>query len=97
PDRTDTRVRPAARKLSYKLKRELDALPDRIAELEARVTELRGVVNDGAFYRRPQAEVQRFVNDLELAEREVETAVERWAELERLAELAAAGDDVTAP
>jgi len=97
PDSADARVRPAARKLSYKLKRELDALPDRIAELEARVVELRGVVNDGAFYRKPQAEVQRFVNELELAEREVETAVERWAELERLAELAAAGEDVTAP
>ncbi len=96
PDRTDTRVRPAARKLSYKLKRELDTLPDRIAKLEARVTELRGIVNDGAFYRRPQTEVQRFVSELELAEREVETAVDRWAELERLAELAAAGDDVTA-
>jgi ATP-binding cassette subfamily F protein uup len=97
PDRTDTRVRPAPRKLSYKLKRELDALPDQIAELEKRVMELRGVVNDGAFYRRPQAEVQRFVNELGLAEREVDTAVERWAELERLAELAAAGDDVPAP
>jgi ATP-binding cassette subfamily F protein uup len=97
PDSTDTRVRPAARKLSYKLQRELDALPDRIAELEASVAELRGVVNDVAFYRRPQVEVQRFVNDLEIAEREVETAVERWAELERLAELAAAGDDVTVP
>jgi ATP-binding cassette subfamily F protein uup len=97
PERTDTRVRPAPRKLSYKLKRELDALPDRIAELEARVTVLRGVVNDGAFYRRPQAEVQRFVSELELAERDVETAVERWAELERLAELAAAGDDVAGP
>jgi ATP-binding cassette subfamily F protein uup len=96
PDRTDTRVRPAARKLSYKLQRELDALPDRIAELEVRVAELRGVVNDGAFYRRPQTEVQRFINDLALAEGEVDTAVERWAELERLAELTEAGDDVTA-
>jgi ATP-binding cassette subfamily F protein uup len=97
PDRTDTRIRPAARKLSYKLQRELDALPDRIAGLEARVTELRGIVNDAALYGRPHAEVQGFVNELDLAEREVETAVERWAELERLAELAAAGDDVTAP
>jgi ATP-binding cassette subfamily F protein uup len=97
PDKVATRVRSAARKLSYNLQRELDALPDRIAKLEARVTELRGVVNDGEFYRRPQAEVQRFINDLALAEREVDTAVERWAELERLAERTEAGDEVTAP
>jgi ATP-binding cassette subfamily F protein uup len=96
PERTDTRVRSVARKLSYKLQRELDALPDRIAELEGRVTELRGVVNDGAFYRQPQADVQRLLNDLALAERDVDAAVERWAELERLAERAEAGDDVTA-
>ncbi|HUQ52354.1 MAG TPA: ATP-binding cassette domain-containing protein, partial [Gammaproteobacteria bacterium] len=37
----DTREKPAQRKLSYKLQRELDALPEQIERLEQRVVELR--------------------------------------------------------
>jgi ATP-binding cassette subfamily F protein uup len=86
----DTRSRPPPRKLSYKLQRELDALPDRISQLEQRVAELRSVVNEPEFFRRPQGEVQGSLDALRDAEREVEAAVDRWAELEEQA--AAAGD-----
>ncbi|HSC17167.1 MAG TPA: ATP-binding cassette domain-containing protein [Gammaproteobacteria bacterium] len=86
----DTRSRPPARKLSYKLQRELDALPDAISALEQKVAELRGVVNEPEFFKRPQSEVQGSLDALRDAEREVEAAVDRWAELE---EQAAAADD----
>jgi ATP-binding cassette subfamily F protein uup len=89
----ETRVRAVQRKLSYKLQRELDALPDLIERLERKVLELRAVVNEPAFYQGPHLEVQRTLSALEEAEREVEAAVDRWAELEKQA--AAAGGDPT--
>jgi ATP-binding cassette subfamily F protein uup len=89
-DRRDTRTRSAPRKLSYMLQRELDALPDLIARLEQKVAELRAVVNEPEFYRRPHREVQESLDALHDAEREVEAAVDRWGELEEQA--AAAGD-----
>jgi ATP-binding cassette subfamily F protein uup len=88
----DTRSRPAPRKLSYKLQRELDALPELIAELERKVAELRAVVADSGFYQRPHDEVQRSLDELRDAERAVDAAVDRWAELEQQAAAAAGGD-----
>jgi len=88
----DTRERPTQRKLSYKLQRELDALPDQIASLEQRVAELRVMVNDAGFYQRPHGEVQQSLDALRDAEREVEVAVDRWGELEEQAAAAASGD-----
>jgi ATP-binding cassette subfamily F protein uup len=85
PGSKDTRERPVARKLSYKLQRELDALPDQIAELEQAVADLRSIVGDTAFYQRPHQEVQQTLAQLQSAEREVELAVERWSELEQQA------------
>ena len=88
----DTRERPVQRKLSYKLQRELDALPDLIVQLEKKVFDLRGVVNEPAFYQQPHEHVQRALAELDDAEREVETAIERWGELEKQATAAATGD-----
>ena len=89
-DSRDTRQRSVPRKLSYMLQRELDGLPDLIAGLEQKVAELRAVVNEPEFYRRPHREVQESLDALRDAEREVEVAVDRWGELEEQA--AAAGD-----
>jgi len=88
----DTRTRPAPRKLSYKLQRELDALPDLIVRLEQRVLELRETISEPTFYERPHQDVQRVLAELHEAERELETAVDRWAELEKQATAAAGGD-----
>ena len=85
-------MRQAPRKLSYKLQRELDALPDLISRLEVRVAELRAAVAEPTFYQRPHDEVQRSFRELQDAEREVEAAVDRWAELEEQAASAASGD-----
>jgi ATP-binding cassette subfamily F protein uup len=89
----DNRERPAQRKLSYLLQRELDALPDRISELEQKLAGLRVAVNDPAFYQRPHREVQQSLGDLQDAEREVNAAIDRWAELEAQATAAARRDE----
>jgi ATP-binding cassette subfamily F protein uup len=89
-DSRDSRPRAPARKLSYMLQRELDALPALIAGLEQKVAELRVAVNEPEFYRRPHREVQESLDALRDAEREVEVAIDRWADLEEQA--AAAGD-----
>ncbi len=72
----------APAKLTYKLQRELDTLPERIEELERRVVELQTAVNEPEFYRRAHDEVRNELAELETAERALEDAVNRWAELE---------------
>jgi ATP-binding cassette subfamily F protein uup len=90
--RRDSRQRPIPRKLSYKSQRELDALPDQIAQLEQRVTELRVLVSHPGFYQKPQREIQASLDLLRDTERAVEAAVDRWSELEQQAEAATRGD-----
>jgi ATP-binding cassette subfamily F protein uup len=79
------RPKPASRKLSYKLQRELDSLPNEIERLEQRVDALRDTVGEPAFYQRPQSEVQERLAELQSVEHDLELAIERWAELEQLA------------
>ena len=93
-DSKDTRPRPTQRKLSYKLQRELDTLPDHIARLEQKVAELRTVMNHPSFYQRPHGEMQQSLDELRDAERDVDAAVDRWAELEEQA-AAVAGKDAS--
>jgi ATP-binding cassette subfamily F protein uup len=88
----DTREKQPQRKLSYKLQRELDALPAEIERLEGRVAELRAIVTDVGFYQRPHGDVQQALEELRSAEQEVETAVDRWGDLEDQAAAAASGD-----
>src|SRR5690606_25221455 len=82
------RKRPASapQKLSYKLQRELDALPDEIERLEVEAAELERRVAAADFYQRPRDEVESQLRALESAKARLETAVERWAELEEEAE-----------
>jgi len=84
--RTDERPQPAvSRKLSYKLQRELDALPSSIEALEKRVAELQAAVSSPEFYRGEHTAVQQHFETLRSAESELEASVDRWAELEELA------------
>jgi ATP-binding cassette subfamily F protein uup len=64
----DTREKPVQRKLSYKLQRELDALPGEIEQLERNVTELRAAVTGPTFYQRPHLDVQQSLDELRKAE-----------------------------
>ena len=72
----------ARRKLTYKEQREFEALPQRIEELEARKCELDARVADPAFYSRPQVELRDTLSALQALSTEIETAYDRWAELE---------------
>jgi ABC transport system ATP-binding/permease protein len=75
----------ANQKLSYKLRRELDELPTLIAALEARQASLQREASAAAFYQQPHEAVQEHLALLADIERELESAVDRWAELEEQA------------
>ncbi len=80
-----TSTRPAA-KLSYKLKLELEQLPDRIETLEREVSRLQERVSEPDFYNRPHDEYRGVLQELSSKEHELSRAVERWAELEEMQE-----------
>jgi ABC transport system ATP-binding/permease protein len=89
----DTKNKPisARQKLSYKLQRELDALPELIERLEVELAGLQAEVALPEFYQRPRDEVDGELQRLTAVQQQLDTAVERWAELEEQAERAAAG------
>ncbi len=87
PARGRARERRAARtptKLSYKDQRELDALPDEIEALESRVAELQQAIAAPDFYTQDATLVRDALERLSDAERELDSRVERWSELEAL-------------
>ena len=69
-------------KLSYKLARELEHLPEKVESLEARMTELTGTMNDPDFYRQDAAEITRMTDEVESVQAELDRAYARWEELE---------------
>lgn len=74
----------ASKKLSYKLQRELEALPEKLEQLEARVDELQGIVNEASFFTQSVDVTQPILDELTQTEADLETAFERWEELEAL-------------
>ncbi|WP_417688997.1 ABC transporter ATP-binding protein [Pseudidiomarina sp.] len=72
------------KKLSYKLQRELDMLPERIEAIENEQQELQAQANDPSFYTRPHAETGPVLERLAALEEELLLALERWDELENL-------------
>ncbi len=75
---------PAAprRKLSYKEQRELEALPGRIASLEAEQKSLQAQLADPAFYAQGAEPAAQAARRVEAIEAELAVAIERWSELE---------------
>ena len=71
-----------ARKLTYRLQRELDGLPERIHGLEQRLASLEAQVSAEDFYRQPHATVHAALGKLKTVRAQLEAAVDRWAELE---------------
>lgn len=69
-------------KLSYKLQRELDALPAQIEALENRLAEYQAEVGDPDFYQQDQETIRERLQAMEAAEKELESLTERWMELE---------------
>ena len=78
-------TRPAsARKLSYKLQRELDDLPSVIESVETQLEQVRNQTLDSDFYMRDYSETQPVLDQLADLERELEKHLERWSELEEM-------------
>ena len=78
-------ARPAsARKLSYKLQRELDDLPSVIESVEIQLEQVRNQTLDSDFYQRDYSETQPVLDQLADLERELEQHLERWSELEEM-------------
>jgi ATP-binding cassette subfamily F protein uup len=75
-------VRP--RKLSFKEERELEALPERIRELEGEQEKLHLTLADPEFYRNAGAEVAKLNARLTAIEKELAEAYCRWEELETI-------------
>ena len=70
------------KKLSYKLKLELEQLPAKIEELEADQANLQTLVNSPDFYKKDHQEIERISKSLADTEALLNSTVERWLELE---------------
>ncbi|WP_426149603.1 ATP-binding cassette domain-containing protein [Pseudomonas sp. DC3000-4b1] len=70
------------KKLSYKLQRELEALPGQIDEMEAQIAALEQEMAAPGFYQRPAAETATVLAQLESSQAQLDTLLERWAELD---------------
>jgi ATP-binding cassette subfamily F protein uup len=76
----------APRKLSYKERRELEALPARIDALEGEERELNARIAGPEFYTEGGAAIAAALARLEALSQELHVAYTRWAELESLAD-----------
>jgi len=74
------------KKLSYKLQRELDMLPEQIANAEAERDRLVAVTQAGDFYSGDQDAIQTTLAALSEAEEALELLEMRWLELEEMTE-----------
>ena len=72
----------AKKKLSYKLQRELEALPGDIDAKEQQIAAVEADMADAGFYLRPAAETAKVIASLEKLNQELEVLMERWAELD---------------
>jgi len=72
---------PKTGKLSYGEKREFEALPARIEALEKEIAEANAALADGSLFASDPKKAAETAARLPEAERELEAAVERWAEL----------------
>ncbi len=82
-----TQVKPSVKKgnkLSYKLQLELDKLPQLVESYETELTVLQEAVNSPEFFKQDSASSQKALNQLAQLESKLETAFERWEELEEL-------------
>jgi ABC transport system ATP-binding/permease protein len=73
------------RKLSYKEKRELEALPAKIETLEAEQADLHTRMGEGDFYRQTGHAVGAALERLEAIKLELDASYQRWQELESIA------------
>ena len=80
----EKQVKSKPKKLSYKLQRELEALPAKLEELEQQIEDLQIQVNDPNFFSQAVDQTQTVLDKLSASEQELEIAFERWEELEAM-------------
>lgn len=82
PAPTPPTATPRASRITSWEQRELDALPESIAQLEAQQTELAARLADGSLYREAPEEVDIINTQLRDLEKQLEDLFERWETLE---------------
>lgn len=70
------------RRLSFREKQELAALPERIEALESQIAEIHEQMVDPEFYKQPGDQIATISERLRQLEQELEAAYARWEELE---------------
>ena len=73
---------PAKKKLSYKVQRELEALPGKIDAVEKSIAMLQEEMAQPTFYQQTAERTGETIAKLETMQRELDELLERWAELE---------------
>ncbi|WP_370277130.1 ATP-binding cassette domain-containing protein [Pontibacterium sp.] len=76
----------AKKKLSYKLQRELDSLPEQLEEAETALAALQEETAAPDFYQKDHQLVSDKLAELQTQEEKVEALMERWVELEAMQE-----------
>ncbi|MDX1946107.1 MAG: ATP-binding cassette domain-containing protein [Pirellulaceae bacterium] len=76
-------LRTASRKLSYKERQELTALPATIERCEADIAALHGEMAEPKFYQKPGPEIAAAQARLKALDEQLAAAYARWAELEQ--------------
>lgn len=70
------------KKLSYKLQKELDALPSQMEQLEQEIETLQQQISNADFYSQPADTVNKTLKSLAEKEQNLELCFQRWEELE---------------
>jgi ATP-binding cassette subfamily F protein uup len=73
---------PIKKKLSYKIQRELDLLPNKIEDLELQIKTLETAMADVNFYKKSATDTQIVIDQLASSSAELNNSLDRWAELE---------------
>ncbi|MGE5302052.1 MAG: hypothetical protein ACM3TN_01905 [Alphaproteobacteria bacterium] len=73
------------RRLSYKERRELTALPEKIEALETEQTRLHQQMGEADFYRQPSDKITAAIERLATVNNDLESCYARWESLEKLA------------
>ena len=76
---------PAPRRVSFKERRELGLIPERITSLEAERQGIFDLMSSAKFFTQPGAEIARVKERLATLEEDIRQAYARWMELESLA------------
>ena len=70
------------KKLSYKLQRELDAIPAQIDSLETELAALHEQVSQADFYLQPAQQTESVLAKINAVQAQLDALIERWTELD---------------